>query len=182
MDKDGLTAIFDTYAPAIYRYVLRLCHDLVDADNIVGDVFSLLLEQFAAGKGPRTNLRPYIYQIAYHLIVDRARYGRRSIDLEGLIDVSIQVATVSSQTWIEERALMDALVDALNANLTDDQRHVIVLRFLEDFSLMETAAILGKKVNHIKVIQNHAIARLRKSLQIHDADGKPALFPNPDSY
>ena len=57
LDEDALTTIFDSYAPAIYKYALRLCHDPIEADNIVGDVFSQLLEQFAGGKGPRTNLR-----------------------------------------------------------------------------------------------------------------------------
>jgi len=59
---------------------------------------------------------------------------------------------------------MEALITAMNTELTDDQRHVIILRFLEDFSLKETAEIIGKEVNNIKVIQNRCIAKLRKSL------------------
>ena len=180
LDKDGLTAIFDAYAPAIYRYVLRLCHDPVETDNIVGDVFSLLLEQFAGGKGPLANLRSYLYQIAYHLVVDRARHNQRSINIEALLEGSIH-GTPSSQTLVEERSSMDALVAALNTDLTDDQRHVIILRFLEDFSLKETAAVLGKKVGSIKVIQNRAVARLRKSMCIHDTRDKPALSSEPDT-
>jgi DNA-directed RNA polymerase specialized sigma24 family protein len=35
---------------------------------------------------------------------------------------------------------------------------------MEEFSLEETAAIMGKKVNHVKVIQNRAIAKLRKAI------------------
>jgi len=50
LDEEALTAIFDEFAPAIYKYALRLCHDAITADNIVGDVFAQLLEQFAGGK------------------------------------------------------------------------------------------------------------------------------------
>jgi DNA-directed RNA polymerase specialized sigma24 family protein len=39
------------------------------------------------------------------------------------------------------------------------------LRFLEEFNLRETAAILGKDVSHIKVIQSRALAKLRKDLE-----------------
>ena len=46
LDEEALTAIFDQFAPAIYKYTLRLCHDQIVADNIVGDVFAQLLEQF----------------------------------------------------------------------------------------------------------------------------------------
>jgi RNA polymerase sigma-70 factor (ECF subfamily) len=165
LDRDGLTAIFDTYAPAIYRYALHLCNDPIDSDNIVGDVFSLLLEQIASGKGPATNLRSYLYQIAYHLIVDRARHNHRMIDLEVVSERSMQVSP-SPQMQVEEHNLMDAVILALNSDLTDDQRHVIVLRFLEGFSLKETAAILEKRLGSVKVIQNRAMARLKIALSL----------------
>jgi len=165
LDEEALTAIFDSFAPAIYKYALRLCHDPIEADNIVGDVFSQLLEQFAGGKGPRTNLRSYLYQTAYHLVVDRSRENKHTAPLEVAINVQEKERSVPTATQIEERVLMEALVSAMNSELTEDQRHVIILRFLEDFSLKETAQIVGKEVNNVKVIQNRGIAKLRKALE-----------------
>lgn len=165
LDEEALTAIFDSFAPAIYKYALRLCHDPIEADNIVGDVFSQLLEQFASGRGPRTNLRSYLYQTAYHLVVDHSRENKHTAPLEVAINMQERERTVPTATQIEERVLMEALVTAMNSELTDDQRHVIILRFLEDFSLKETAQIIGKEVNNVKVIQNRGIAKLRKALE-----------------
>ena len=54
---------------------------------------------------------------------------------------------------------------AINKVLTDDQRHVVILRFLEGFDIKETAEILGKEVNNIKVIQHRALSKLREALQ-----------------
>lgn len=166
LDPDALTAIFDLYAPAIYKYGLRLCHDPVESDNLVGDVFAQLLEKLADGNGPLTNLRSYLYQTAYHLIVDRSRHSQRFTRLEVAISAPDQLVSASTQAKVEERVLMDGLVSTLNSELTADQRHVIILRFLEDFTLGETATIIGKSVNNVKVIQNRAIAKLRKSLGI----------------
>ena len=165
LDEEALTAIFDEFAPAIYKYALRLCRDQIEADNIVGDVFSQLLEQFAGGKGPRTNLRSYLYQTAYHLVVDRSRVNRHTAPLEVAMNLQDKGRAPSTTTQIEERVLMEALVSAMNTELTEDQRHVIILRFLEDFSLKETAQIIGKEVNNVKVIQNRGIAKLRKALE-----------------
>ncbi|HKJ38372.1 MAG TPA: sigma-70 family RNA polymerase sigma factor [Anaerolineales bacterium] len=165
LDEEALTKIFDEYAPAIYKYVLRLSRDPVEADNIVGDVFSQLLEQFANGKGPRTNLRSYLYQTAYHLVVDHSRANKHTAPLEVAVNLNDTGRTVPTHTQIEERVLMEALVSAMNSELTDDQRHVIILRFLEDFSLKETAQVIGKEVNNVKVIQNRGIAKLRKALE-----------------
>jgi len=171
LDEEALTAIFDEFAPAIYKYTLRLCHDAIVADNIVGDVFAQLLEQFAAGKGPRTNLRSYLYQTAYHLVVDRSRYNQHTAPLEIAVNMTGKgQSAIPTQTQIEERVLMEGLVTAMNSELTEDQRHVIILRFLEDFSLKETAEIVGKDVNNIKVIQNRGIAKLRKALGLQMED------------
>ena len=173
LDEEALTAIFDQFAPAIYKYTLRLCHDQIVADNIVGDVFAQLLEQFAAGKGPRTNLRSYLYQTAYHLVVDRSRDSQHNAPLEIAVGTYEKGQFTPTQSQIEERVMMEALISAMNSDLTDDQRHVIILRFLEDFSLKETAEIIGKEVNNIKVIQNRGIAKLRKALGLHlDDDEK----------
>lgn len=170
LDEEALTAIFDEFAPAIYKYALRLCHDAIEADNVVGDVFSQLLEQFAAGKGPRTNLRSYLYQTAYHLVVDRSRENKHTAPLEIAINLQERGNNVPTQTQIEERVLMEALISAMNSELTEDQRHVIILRFLEDFSLKETAEIIGKEVNNVKVIQNRGITKLRNSLGLQLGD------------
>ena len=167
LDEEALTAIFDQFAPAIYKYTLRLCHDQIVADNIVGDVFAQLLEQFGQGKGPRTNLRSYLYQTAYHLVVDRSRDNQHNAPLEVAVNNYASGQFAPTQSQIEERVMMEALIAAMNTELTEDQRHVIILRFLEDFSLKETADIIGKEVNNIKVIQNRGIAKLRKAMGIH---------------
>ena len=81
MDREALVRIFDLYSTSLYSYALRLCHDPLMADHIVGDVFAKFLEQLSMGKGPETHLRAYLYQMAYHLVVDDARYSSRRTSL-----------------------------------------------------------------------------------------------------
>ena len=91
-----------------------------------------------------------------------ARYSRREAPLEAIDFVrSDGHATVTS---FEDRLLFEAVIMAIKNQLTDDQRHVIILRFLEGFSLRETATIIGKEVYNVKVIQNRGVAKLRKAL------------------
>ena len=162
LDQVALAQIFDLYAKPIYSYLLRLCHDSELADQIVGDVFSKLLEKLAEGKGPRTNLRSYLYQIAYHLFIDQTRYNQHVAPIE--IVEYFSGDSDSIQDEIENRALLDAVLLAINNDLTDDQCHVIILRFLEGMDLKETAKIVGKSVNNVKVLQSRGIEKLRKVL------------------
>jgi RNA polymerase sigma-70 factor (ECF subfamily) len=62
--------------------------------------------------------------------------------------------------------MFEKVMLAIRKDLTKDQRHVIILRFLEGFNLRETAAIIGKDVTNVKVIQNRALAALRKVLDV----------------
>lgn len=169
LDGDALSKIFETYAPAIYRYALRLSQDAIEADNVVGDVFARLVEQLAEGKGPRTNLRSYLYQIAYHVIVDNSRNHRQNVPLEAALDQQDGNPPIPGE--IEDKALLDAVVSSINLDLTVDQRHVVTLRFIEGFSPQETAEILGKSIDNIKVIQTRAIARLRQVLSERPGEG-----------
>lgn len=173
MNKDALVKIFDRYAAPLYNYALRLCGDPLMADHIVGDVFAKLVDQLASGNGPTSNLRSYLYEIAYHMIVDEARYSRRREPLEALN--SLRQDARSGSLRLEDRITLEMVLDAIQRELTDDQRHVIILRFLEEFSLRETAAILDKEVSHIKVIQTRAIAKLRKVFESRDREAAVSL-------
>lgn len=163
LNEEALVKIFDLHSPALFNYALRLCGDPVTADHIVGDVFAKLLDQLAAGNGPRSNLRSYLFETAYHRIIDESRYSRRKAPLEALTSFGQDARSASLS--IEDQILFKHILHALQTELSGDQRHVIILRFMEGFSLRETAAIMGKTISHIKVIQTRAIAALRRAVE-----------------
>ena len=165
MDHEALVTVFDRYAPALYKYARRLTGDCAEADDIVGDVFTLLLKHLKEGKGPRDNLRSYLYQVAYHKVVDHARERKHLTPVESEMDLGSGESLPSQHEHQEE---MDAVEAIILNQLTEDQRHVIVLRFIEDFSIKETAEITGKDANNVKIIQNRAITRLRQVLGRQD--------------
>ena len=166
MDQEALVQIFDLYASPLYKYALRMCRDSILADHIVGDVFAKLLEQFAAGKGPSSHLRSYLYETAYHLIIDETRSSQQCAPLDVL--TWSRPENPSGSLGMEDRLMFELIVHAIQQELTEGQRHVIVLRFLEEFSLRETAAILGKDVGLVKVIQSRAVAKLRNIFANHE--------------
>lgn len=163
LDSEALTVIFEEYAPAIFKYLLRLGTSAQEADQVVGDVFARLLEKISEGKGPEKNLRSYLFQIAYHLVVDDARDRQRITALDVADTIKEDVKPVQAQA--EEKMLLEKLSTAMERYLTEDQRNVLVLRFQEDFSLKETADIIGKNVNAVKALQNRAITSLREALR-----------------
>lgn len=178
MDREALEKIFDLYASPLYNYALRLCRDPMTADHIVGDVFGRLLEHFASGSGPTSNLRSYLYEMVYHLIVDETRYAQRRAPLDVLMNTGAEARAGLGR--VEDPLLFDIILHAMENDLTPDQRHVIVLRFIEGFSLRETAAILGKGESHIKVIQSRALKKIRKIFDARETRAALALPRRPE--
>lgn len=165
-DQEALIAIFDQYAPAIYRYALRLCHDPSASDNIVGAAFGKLLKHFAACGSLPGSLRHYLYRAAYHLFQDYPHHNQnRTTASPG--------ALLAGSAQIGEHIQVDVLVSVMDNKLTEIQRHVIILRFLEGFSVPETAEIIGKSTNTLQMIQNRAILKLRRALSFQVASDGP---------
>jgi RNA polymerase sigma-70 factor (ECF subfamily) len=173
MDKEALVRIFDLYSRALYKYALRLCDDPMLADQIVGDVFAKLVDQLSTGNGPTVHLRSYLYETTYHRIIDEARYMRTRVPIE--VADWLPQGVDAAFLRLEDQLLFEQIVHIIRTELTHDQRHVIILRFLEEFSLRETAVILGKQVSHVKVIQGRALAKLRGSLEYKGMIALPPL-------
>jgi RNA polymerase sigma-70 factor (ECF subfamily) len=162
MNREALTKIFDLYAPILYQYALHLCSDPSMADQIVGEVFSKLLDEISFGAGPCDHLRPYLLETAYDRFVDEIHYSRHRAPLE--VVNSPEQAAQSEFIGLENQMLSKTILDIIQDDLTEYQRHVIILRYMEGLSLRETAAILGKSVNIVRAAQNRAIVNLRKAL------------------
>src|SRR5512135_641964 len=134
-DKAAVGQIFDLYASTLFRYAMRLCHDTAEADRIVGDVFAQLLEHLSSGRGPKTNLRSYLYQIAYHVLVDHVRDASHVSSVDEAPNLPDGMISVAAQ--VEEQETLHELEQAIMQGLTAEQQHVIMLRFVEGFSLQE---------------------------------------------
>lgn len=175
MDGEALARIFDLYAPALYHYALRFCQDAIQAENIVGDVFAKLLEKLSGGNGPRANLRSYLFESTYHQFLDEIRHSNRKLSLH-VVDL-LPYDRNSVYESLENRILFEWISQVLQNDLTDYQRHVIILRFMEGFSLYETGAILGKSAKHVKAAQNRAMVKLRKAFHYKTVDNKLVGVP-----
>src|SRR5918993_6114365 len=106
LDKTALATIFDLYSPALYKFISRLLHDPVLSDQIVAEVFVQLVQELSAGKGPRTNIRSYLYQLAYRLVLERFRDKHPPSPLEVAIRTQ-EKNKPGAPTQVDERVMME---------------------------------------------------------------------------
>ena len=159
-DKPALTEIYDRYSPDIFRYAYRFLDDNELAEDCVADTFYRFLIAVRGGTSFE-NIRAYLYRVAHNWITDY--YRRRpppNISLEENVhsDPEGNPSHILAQNQDRQR-IRSALL-----RLPPEQRQVIELRYLENWSHFEVAAALGKTVEATRALQYRAMEALRQIL------------------
>ncbi len=183
-DQTALTQVYTRYHAAIYRYIYHHLGDVQTAQDLASDVFRRFLQALRNGGGPTRQLQAWLYRVAHNLIVDELR-RRKHRDHKSLDDMPGDVlrdGAFSLDNLVGNAIAMERVRHALLA-LTDEQRQVVVLKFLEGMSNAETAEITGKTIGAVKALQHRALDALRAQLAaqspaVHSLSSKRSLVPS----
>lgn len=160
-DREALAEIYDNHSPEIFRYAYRLTGSVEEAEECVSETFTRLLQALYHGRGPKDYLRAYLFRTAHNWITDQ--YRRKAPPNLSLESDQVPHDHPLSHPPADDKFERERVRDALRL-LTPDQRQVIVLRFIEDWSIEDIARLLDKPVGAVKALQHRAIGTLRKIL------------------
>lgn len=163
LNPQELGALHDQLYPAVYRYVSYRLQDQQLCEDITSEVFVRLLDACQRRNHKIKDVKAWVFGTASNLINDhfRQKYRRKFEDLDDHQDLP---ADHSIEGTVDRELTIREISWALR-KLTPDQQNVIALRFSQDLSLEETAAIVGKSINAVKVLQFRALAAMRRILE-----------------
>jgi RNA polymerase sigma-70 factor (ECF subfamily) len=161
-DPAAFAEIYEQCQPAIYRYIFYQVGDAASAEDLTSEVFVRLVDKIDRFTYRGRPLLAWLYTIARNLVTDHRRRVKLSQPLE--LEKQLIADTVDVEETIEDK-LAHRRVSAAIARLTEEQRQVILLRFVEGLDNDSTALILGKSVNAVKALQHRALAALRRILE-----------------
>ncbi|MEN4010665.1 MAG: sigma-70 family RNA polymerase sigma factor [Chloroflexota bacterium] len=162
-EPQALAALHDHFYPLVFRYISYRVDNVQVCEDISGEVFLRLLNYLKNGNQDIHNLRGWLYGTAHHLIQDHYRQGYRR-PTDQLDDHE----TIPNGHNPEEETMRALAVDQVRSamrRLTSDQQHVLALRFSQELSIQETALMMKKSVEAVKVLQFRALAALRRQLE-----------------
>ncbi len=166
-DPQALAEVHDRYFDQIYHYLRYRLNDAQAAEDIAGEVFLALIDALQRDKPPQTSLTGWLYAVARNLAADYLKKQVRTVPL--LEDIISDEPSLTDRVYLSH--LAPTLKQALR-QLTDEQQHVIALRFGQGLSLAETAEIMEKSVGAIKALQHRALASLARYMPTEvDYDG-----------
>ena len=160
-DESAFVALYEQYQPAVYTYLCYRMGDRMLAEDLTAEVFIRLLDRLATLDVRERPLLAWLYTIAANLATDHYRKNGRYQWLT-LDEERDRQETDTSHT-ADSQMTQETVAKALN-HLTEEQRQVVLLKFVEGRSNAEVGAILGKNEGSIKSLQHRALAALRRVL------------------
>jgi RNA polymerase sigma-70 factor (ECF subfamily) len=158
-DQQALAEVYDHYFDPLYRYLTYRLGEPEVAADLAGEVFLALVNAIKMGKPPKTSLSGWLYTVARNLVVDYIKAKVQTVSL--MEDLVADEPSLSDQAHLSQ--LAPVLKQAL-LQLTEEQQHVIALRFGQGLSLAETAQLMDKSVGAVKALQHRALAALARQI------------------
>lgn len=156
-DRDAFGELYAEYFTPIWRYIFYRVRSREETEDLVQNVFIKAFQSVGRFEQQRVDPLAYFYTIARNTLID---YWRKKKDIP-LEHVELVRDNNTDPHVLVEQMEMRTLAQKAIAKLEGDQREVIVLRFINDMSVRETAHIMGKSEAAVRQMQLRAIKTLR---------------------
>ncbi len=153
-DTEALAVLCEHFYPQILKYMYYRV-DAVLAEDLTGEVFLRVLTNIHKQKG---SFYAWLYKIAAHVIIDHARKGKTRKEVPMNEQISESVASPGNA---QERTSRRIDMSAAITRLTDEQRELITLKFIQGLSNEDIAEITNRSQGAIRGLQFRALSALK---------------------
>ncbi|UFS59013.1 sigma-70 family RNA polymerase sigma factor [Subtercola endophyticus] len=155
---DVLRSLHDEYAPALYRYVVRMTNDRQWAEDVVQETL------FRAWRSPSIqstddSAQAWLFTVARNLVIDEWRSARSRNEI-GTATVPERAKADHTDAVLQAWLVSDALTE-----LTREHREVLVHSYYGGKTVAEIAEHLGIPDGTVKSRLHYALRALRLALQ-----------------
>lgn len=153
--------IYTKYYKTIYYYTLQHTNYATDiAEELTQEIFLKAFEHLDAFHLMNASYRTYLLQIAHNTVIN---YYRKPQSIP--IDDAAQLGDADNfAEHVAERIDDQHNVEYLLASLRPLERTILQLKYQQELSVREIAALVGKSENAVKLI----LSRTRQKLRTHD--------------
>jgi len=164
-DPEAFGALFDAYHDAVYRYVASRVGRPSDAEDLTQIVFVKVLEALPRYEARGVPFGGWLFRLARNTAIDHLRTRRDHVELDALAERPDEHP--GPEDLAATRQEIEAVGTAL-AELTEEQRDAIALRFFAGLSAREAAIAMGKQEGTVRGLQFRGIAALRRRLGLDE--------------
>jgi RNA polymerase sigma-70 factor (ECF subfamily) len=166
-DKQAFIKAYDLYIDQIYRFIYFKVGSKEEAEDLTSAVFLKTWGYIREGNlTDYKTLKSLIYKIARNLIIDHYRKTSR----QEKVSISISAGDCELNLIDEKQDIVKQMelkmefagLEAKLAELKDEYREALVLRFINELSIGEIANILNKPRGNVRVLIFRALEALKR--------------------
>ena len=162
-DPSRFAELYEQNFHRVYAFIARRLHDRAEAEDLTAEVFHQALVNLGRFEWRGVPFAAWLLRIAANTLADRWQRAAKRPEVQ---------ADVLDEPGIEEEVERRAMLFQLVDRLPQDQRLVVVRRFVEQKSLKEIAQELRRTEGAIKQLQFRALQNLR--MQMVEQSGNDA--------
>lgn len=170
-DQDAYGEIVEIYKDKVYQICYRMLGNRHEAEDIAQDAF---IRAYININSFNIDLKfsTWLYRIATNLCIDRIRKKKPDYYLDAEVagtDGLTMYSQISSKSDMPEKELesleLEESIQREILKLPDKYRSVIVLKYIEELSLIEISEILNLPIGTVKTRIHRGREALRKQLR-----------------
>ena len=151
--------LYELHFERIYAFISRRVSDRQTAEDLTSDVFHKALANLPSYEDRGAPFAGWLFRIAANAVADQFKRTAREIALSS--EEPPEPSVQPDLEAIEHRARLFRLVK----KLPEDQRDVILQRFVEQKSIREIARELKRSEGAVKQLQFRALQSLRAQME-----------------
>lgn len=160
-DVAMIGALYERYHVSVFRYLYYRVGNRQTAEDLTSEVFLRMLRFLSGFQPPSASFQAWLFQIARNIAADHFRKNGSHEPIELEENLVIMTDTLDKAV---DRSLTSQVLRRALTKLNEDQRDVIVMRFVAGMPIAEVAEVLNKSEDSIKGLQRRALLALRDIL------------------
>lgn len=157
---DAYRELVRRYESIVYNTCLKMIGSVPDAEEVCQDTFLRVFHKLHQFEG-RSTFKTWLFRIAYNGCLTRRKQLATRRGREGVSADDLPESSVAMDSHIEGLSLSEELQKAL-AQLNENQRKVIILKYVTGLSLQEMAEVLDQGLSATKMRLYRALEEFKK--------------------
>ncbi|MBN2181300.1 MAG: sigma-70 family RNA polymerase sigma factor [Sedimentisphaerales bacterium] len=153
-DADAFESLYFRYRNWVYNLAWRFTRNHTDSLDVLQETFAYLLGKFP-GFTLSASMTTFLYPVVKHLALNISMKNRRFASGEDKLD---EIPVPPSEESARGRSELAAVL----AILPEQQREILLMRFVDDMNLKEIAAALNIPEGTVKSRLHRALGTLRQ--------------------
>jgi len=156
-NAEAFEVLFNKYSNKIYRFIYYKISNKELAEDFTSQCFLKAWEQISSKKGIKT-FQAWMYKTARNLVIDYYR----SREKEELPLIYQDESSESNLRINPDSNLEIFELEKILLNLKSEVKEIVILKYIEGFSIKEIAKIVDKSSANVRVIIHRALKDLNK--------------------